>query len=305
MANNRLEAMVLRPSLYPLSLEEQLAAVLKSQGWNCTISDKGIYARESMQLFGGFDALCQALRDPSTKKVIDAYRASNGPGARLSLDKRRYLKLDQLCGLLKVDIEDSEAMKPLRRLIDSEVLSPGVVLRCRRCRQRAWHRRSLVTDRFTCERCSLEQPVDREASSGYDEPPISYRLAEVVFQLLENHGQLPLLAINDQFSGSRVRPRGHTFELDIETAEGERKEVDMFYSDGSDLWIGEASINGRFDEGKLEFLARLATVLNAHGILLATSKKVWPESTVTAADQVFSGSSPLLQLRDHVSVTVP
>jgi len=290
----RLEATVLRPALSPMDLEEQIRVILESQGWGAEISDKGIYARESMQLFGGFSPLVEALRDPVTRSILEAYRSKEGPGARLSLDGRRYLLWEHL-----ESVPGADAMP--RRLLDLGVLSPGFALRCHRCRQIAWHARATVTDRFACERCSLDQPVGPGSTFGAVEPRVSYRLAEVVFQLLANHGELPILAINDQFGGTRRRPNGHCFELDIRSPDGETQEVDLFYADGSSLWLGEASIDPRFDEEKLAFLARLAEALNAHGVLLATSRPAWPDVTIEKAKRAFAKPWPILEMRGHVN----
>jgi hypothetical protein len=161
-----------------------------------------------------------------------------------------------------------------------------------------------VTDTFTCDRCSLQQPANRQAWFDEDEPVISYRMAEVLFQLLRHHGELPLLAVNDQFGGSR-RSRGHGFELDLWTPDDEKFEVDIFRSDGSQLWIGEATIDGRLKESKLDFLARLAREVNAAGVLLATSRARWADATAAKAHAVFPGRWPALQMRDAVSLGPP
>ncbi len=292
-----LEGSVRRPNLRPLNLVEQLGAVLEPSGWSCEVSDKGIYARESMNLFGGFDALCAALLDPTVRKLLDAYREDPSPGPKLSHDRRRYLTWAHFEELLG---EDAAAV--VRPLQDAGVLTQGVVLKCARCRQLAWHRSGVVTDAFTCERCDLRQPADRRAWFDTDEPVLSYRMAEVLFQLLANDGELPLLAVREHFEGA-TRPAGRGFELALATPEGESWEVDIFRSDGPRLWIGEASKSGRFDAAKLAFLARLADAVNAYGVLLATSHPDWPDATRANAERTFPGSWPKLAMRAGVRTT--
>jgi len=289
-----LEGSVRRPNLRPLGLVEQLRTVLEPSGWGFAVSDKGIYARESMNLFGGFDQLCAALLDPAVRKLLDAYTADPSPGPKLSQDRRRYLiwaHFEELLG------EDAAAV--VRPLQDAGVLTQGVILKCARCRQRAWHRSGVVTDAFTCERCDLTQPADRQAWFDTDEPILSYRMAEVLFQLLSNNGELPLLAAREHFEGA-TRPAGRGFELELKTPEGEGWEVDIFRSDGPRLWIGEASKSGRFDAAKLAFLSRLAEAVNAYGVLLATSLPAWPDATKANAERAFPGSWPKLALRAGV-----
>lgn len=289
-----LEGSVRRPNLRPLNLVEQLRAVLEPDGWSCEVSDKGIYAREAMNLFGGFDPFCAALLDPAVRKLLDAYREPSSPGPKLSHDRRRYLTWAHFEELLG---EDAGAV--VRPLQDAGVLAQGVVLKCGRCRQLAWHRSGVVTDAFTCERCDLEQSADRRAWFDTDEPVLSYRMAEVVFQLLANDGELPLLAVREHFEGA-TRPAGRGFELVLRTPEGESWEVDIFRSDGPRLWIGEASKSGRFNAQKLAFLSRLASALNAYGVLLATSRPVWPDATEANAERAFSGFWPKLVMRAAV-----
>ena len=204
-----LEGSVMRPSMRTLDLEGQLAAILRQAGWQCQASDKGIYARESMRLFGGLDQLCKALRDPKIRLILDAYTDPKAPGPQLSLDRRCYLTWSHFEEL------GEDAGTTVRPLQDAGVLTQGVVLKCARCRQIAWHRSGVVTDSFTCERCSLTQDADRSAWFDQDEPILSYRMAEVVFQLLTHRGELPLLAVNDQFGDSR-QAQGQSFELDEE-----------------------------------------------------------------------------------------
>jgi hypothetical protein len=292
-----LEGSVRRPNLRPLGLVEQLRAVLEPSGWACEVSDKGIYARESMDLFGGFDPLCAALLDPAVRELLDAYTHDPSPGPKLSQDRRRYLIWAHFEALLG---EDAAAV--VRPLQDAGVLTQGVILKCARCRQRAWHRSGVVTDAFTCERCDLTQPADRRAWFDTDEPVLSYRMAEVLFQLLSNNGELPLLAAQEQFEDA-TRPAGRGFELELTTPEGARWEVDIFRSDGPRLWIGEASKSGRFDAPKLSFLAQLAAVVNAYGVLLATSLAAWPDSTKANAERAFPGSWPRLVMRAGVRTT--
>src|SRR5207248_2246036 len=131
--------------------------VLGHTGWRAELSDKGIYARESMELFGGFDGLVAALRDPAPRKLMDAFLARRGPGARLSHDNRRYLTWENLTTVA------SEPRDALHDLLQRGVLSRGLVLRCGHCRQWAWHSIGTVGDEFTCGRCRFTQPTERDS----------------------------------------------------------------------------------------------------------------------------------------------
>lgn len=298
-AGASLESAVVRPGLRRMPIEEQVAFLLEKNGWKSEISDKAIYAQESMNLFGGFDGLCDALRDNSIRCVIDAYRGEPKIAPILSHDHRRYLTYAHFERLL-----DGERVRSIiDPLLDRGVLTRGVVLKCVRCRQAAWHSAATVADRFTCERCGLAQNADREAWFDTAEPVMSYRLAEVLFQLLEHDGELPLLATREAFLNSE-RPIGRGYELAITAPDGRLQEVDIFISDGYRLWIGEASVKAEFNEERLSFLAELADVVGAYGVLLATSRGKWRSTTRERAVEKFPGPWPQLRLLAEVK-TVP
>lgn len=291
-----LESSVSRPRLTPLSLADQIGFILRQQGWRCELSDKGIWASESAELFGGFEPLCSAVRNPSVRGILNAYLTKTGPGLSLSSDRRRYLEweaLEQACG-------SDNASKTIDSLLESGVLARGLVLKCGRCRQKAWHRSPAASETFTCERCHHQQLANRESWLGKNEPTWSYQMAEVLFHFLDNNGHLPLLAIQDEFEASR-RPLAQACELSIRPPGCEKdREVDIFSANGYRLWIGEATKTGGFDKGRLEFLVDLADAVSAYGVLLATSKHHWSESTEAEARALFGSTWPRLVLRTNV-----
>lgn len=286
-----LESVVVRPSLRPLPLADQVQALLHRKGWSCAASDKAIYALEAMKLFGGFDALCDAILSPDIRTILDAYRAKDGPGPRLSSDGRKYLTYGHFEGLLEVD----DAAPVIEPLIDQGVLARGVVLKCARCRQAAWHSAALTPKSFHCDRCGLDQDANRAAWFDTAEPVLSYRLAEVVFQLLEHNGALPLLAAKAAF-GESDSPVGRGYELTVAPPGEKAQEVDIFQSDGYRLWIGEASVKPQLSSKRLDFISRLAEVVDAYGVLLATSKDNWNITTAERAKDQFPGAWPRLWL---------
>jgi hypothetical protein len=298
-AGASLESVVVRPTLRPLTVLEQVQAILEPHGWTCEPSDKGIYANESMRLFGGFDELCVALRDPDVRSVIDAYRAQDkdAPGPRLSSDSRRYLLWKHFERLLGA----KQVAAIIDRMLTQGVLRRGLVLKCGRCRQAAWYSAGAVGEKFECGRCHLEQVPDRRSWFG-DEPLWSYRLAEVLYQFLENNGELALLAVHDEFEPSN-RPLAHGFELELAPPDRKGVEVDIFSADGYRLWIGEAKTNARFEAARLPFIAELASLLDAYGVILATSKARWPPAMRDEAHSAFAGFWPRLRMVEGVQTT--
>lgn len=129
-------------------------------------------------------------------------------------------------------------------------------------------------------------PLERHWETG-PEPIWFYGLAEVVYQLLVHNGDLPLLAVAETFNTSR--PLEQTYELDVHRDTAEKgREVDLFVSEGSRLWIGDATVTGDFSRKRLQELRAIARAFGAHGILLVTSRETFPQGTRDAVDDVFS-----------------
>jgi hypothetical protein len=293
-----LESAVVRPILRPLSVVQQVESVLVDAGWRCVLSDKGVYAREAMELFGGFDGLVAALRDPERRRLMDAYLRKDAPGLSLSHDGRRYLTWTSF-EKVAASFDPTEA---LDRMLRRGILSRGLVLRCQRCRQSAWHSIGTVGEEFRCRRCRLVQPTQRDSWGGSNEPAWSYQLAEVVYQFLSHNGDLPLLAANDSLR-TATRPFQHGYELEVTDPRGVSREVDIFALDGYRLWIGEASTTGRFESGRMAFVDELAGAVRAYGVLLATTKKRFSAATEAEVDSTFSGTWPRIIMLTNVKVT--
>jgi hypothetical protein len=281
---------VVRPTLRPLTLLEQLDVIARSAGWSVRQSDKGAYATEAARLFGDPDGLVEALRDPTLRTVFDAYLKKDGvPGKWLSQDGRRYMSWKNLEDL--VGAEATERGVP--KLLETGVLERGLILKCERCRQKAWYHIETISEHFRCNRCRLDQPVEEHWVEGY-EPAWFYRLAEVLLQFLKANGDVPILAVFDTFD--RGRPLAHAYELDLYPPSADKLELDIFVAEESRLWIGEANVTGNYSQERLSLVRDVAEVLGAYGVVLATSKPRWPSGTLTAANHVFE-SAPRLRLR--------
>jgi len=189
-----LEMGAVRPLLRPRSLIEQLGAALDESGWSCASSDKGAYAAESAVLFGGFRAIAAALLNRDIRVVLEAFRDQHAPGKKAG--DRRYLTLDDL---EKVVCERNAAEAVCADLSARSVLTPGLFLKCSRCRRAGWYGLAEVTTSFICRRCRTEQRVGRDAWLGTVEPTWHYELAEVVYEMLKHHGELPILAVAQAF----------------------------------------------------------------------------------------------------------
>jgi hypothetical protein len=299
-----LEAATVRPRLQPLEFLDQLTVAADPTGWRIFPSDKGIYTRESAALFGGVADLAGALRSPQVRAILDTYKCadSSAPGKVLP-DGRTYLSLADLGKLVGED----DAANHLGELEPLRVLRRGVILKCRRCRAAAFYSAAEFEPAFRCVRCRLDQSPNRESWLNTIEPIWRYGLDEVIFQFLDNNGHLPLLAAYDRFHDA-LEPVTYTFELDAFDAAGQKSEIDIAVLEGARLWIGEATIRDRFrDSGgeehlRLQRFAEVADLLNAHGVIFATSAAAFADRTRRRLDAVFCGVRPQIEYYEAVVV---
>jgi hypothetical protein len=247
-------------------------------------------------LFGGFEALASALRSQPTRTLLDAYLTDsrrNDPGIFLSDTGRRYLSLREAAPL----IEGADVPSLVADLYDHAVLVRGHVLKCEYCRATSFY--SLDEEqRFTCVRCRTDQRATRFSWLSEPEPEFRYALNEVLFQFLRNNGQLPLLAANDHFgSGRNGRERAPfdiAFEVELTSPDGQRREHDILATWGTELWIGEATVGDRLEDGNADELGRLnrlaetAHSLSARGVLLVTTRDRFSERTRGNVGTVFT-----------------
>jgi hypothetical protein len=282
-----LEGSAARPRLRPRAIAEQVTDIFQPFGWEVSLSDKGAYALQSARLFGGVGKLATALRAEATRTLLDAYltrTTSNDPGVYLKDTRRRYLSLADVSGLVG---DDDEAAALVASLYDRSVLVRGHVLKCEYCRGTSFY--SLTEEqRFTCVRCRTDQRATRFSWLEKPEPEFRYALNEVVFLFLQNNGPLPLLAAHDHFVIGRGREREPfdvAFELNLTAPGGQLREHDIVASWGSELWLGEATIADKLEEGnadEVERLARLAEsvrTVSARGVMFVTKSGRFSERT--------------------------
>lgn len=301
-----LEAVVARPRLHRLSLLEQLRELAwKDGGVRVDLSDKGIYASESAALFGGFAPLDEALRDPPARAIFDAFLQEDAPGLFLKSDRRRYIGLNNLRILAK-DAGDPDEL--LASLVDKGVLSRGFPLKCARCRQVSWYSLDDIGTRFSCARCRYEQESRTDTFLTRPEPTIVYGLAEVVYQMLKNRGDIPLRAATALTAGSS-RPIEYSFEIELTDQHGVKSEHDIVVADGYRLWMGEATSSDRLDASgpnqhqRLVKLKTHAELLGAYGVVLATRQTNFWTTLISQAESLplFGGPWPRLRLLTNLS----
>ncbi|HKM48819.1 MAG TPA: hypothetical protein VJX69_14600 [Terriglobales bacterium] len=282
------ESSVPRPTIHIPEPLEIFRDVARPTGLSCAISDKGFYAENACQKFGGLDRLAAFLRSRSGQLFTLAFLDKTKPeeddhlkGVLLS-DKRRYFDLDSLAATLG---SETEAAQMLDRLSSAAVLYRGFILQCQYCRRADWFPLRELSDSFTCKRCHREQVFTQKHWRHPNQPHLYYQLDELVYLGLEHNMQVPLLAL-DTLRGARDSfLYVHELEYREKDKDTPMLEVDLNCIADGVLTIGEAKKDdrlGKNDKEDAEAISKqleLARRLCAQRIVFATGSEEWHPST--------------------------
>jgi hypothetical protein len=304
---NDMETNTLRPSVHVPDAESIFRITLDDCGYQCKISDKGRYEAESVQRFGGLEEIAYALRVGKyralLKKFLDLSKSQKGvydEGVPLK-DDRRYLNFSTISKLL--DSEDL-ARKTIDEYIAKGILYRGYVFKCDRCSDVGWFSIAEVDQTFTCRRCGVNQQYTQESWKHPNEPSWFYKLDEMIYLMLQNNGDVPLLTLNQLRSQSdnsflycpelRITPTGSTkmyLEIDVccitngRLCIGEAKSVDTLAT--KDLNAPQTA----------ERYRDLALKLGAITVVFSTSKPQWNDTTRDAIRTTFK-DYPHIRVRE-------
>lgn len=300
-----LSSQAVRPKLIPLTFLAQVRAIFAEAGWKAEPSDKGLYLQRSAAIFGGTQKLVDALSDARRHYLTVFLPQQRDLGMWIPAEGRRCMTLHDFHQLTVA--EDSDAV--VLGLEEVGAMVRGLVLKCAECRATRFYRLADVGNEFRCSRCSTDQRLGERNWMVGAEPPWHYALAEVVFQFLDNNGDLPLLGAHDFIISREAKGRPgslrrleFTGELLLTDPDGLRSELDIIATDGSHLWVGEATTSARLEKTnaketkRLQRLKRAADILGARGALLISSSE-WNAGTVRRAESHFPGIWPRLEVR--------
>jgi hypothetical protein len=297
-----LELNLSRPRLALPTAESMFAALLGQVGLRAELSAAGGFAAHAERLWGTLDRLASSLSDPAESRMLLAYLsdAKSGvePGVRLDVIRRRFLTFDDLMMVGELGVEET------RGVVDDwatrHILRRGLVLGCDACRYSAWYDIGDVGASFTCQRCrQLNILVARAWKDPVAEPRWYYDLAEPVYQAFRGNVQAPLFCLRALKKGSTSFLFVH--EMDVHDAEDDSLigELDIWAIRDGRIIVGEATTTDDFagqSSKKLATLGRIAEVVTADEVVLATTAPAWRPAVVERADKLFGESRVRLRL---------
>jgi len=288
------EGRLAHPLLRFPSAEQIFTELAAARGATAQRSSAGRRAANAAELWRSFDAIVADLTGP-TRRLLDAFlppdRQRDGDyQSGYAIRGDGYLTFNHAAAALGTETGVTRAT--LDRLLGLNVLRRGLLLSCERCRWQAFYPIDQVGRSFVCAACSHTSGVAQGSwYKGDPEPAWNYGLDQVVRDLLRQHGDLPIL------TAAHLRRDARDFlwapELAIEDATGEVELDACLIIDGR-VVVGEAKSNGQLGSGRRGTgqasanLVRIAQLLTADEIVLATSKPAWAPGAIPAVERALA-----------------
>lgn len=296
------DQVLIKPNVFLPDALEIANHIARQSGLSCKISDKGHFLRESIDKFGGVEALGDFLRSYGKIAVLNKYldqaRAAPGStddGVYLTSDHRRYLNFEAMQKAMQSSQE--EVAKLIDELIQRSVVYRGFVFKCLFCRNADWFSVDEIGHDFRCKRCGRSQVYVSEHWRAPKEPSWYYKLDEIVYQGHVNNMIVPALALHYLNRTKRERFL-YSSELEIiDESSGELiAEIDLFCVHDGILSVGEAKRENRLGENASDetrvctSYLELGKRLGAVNVFFATLACQWSERTQACIRQTFEGT---------------
>jgi hypothetical protein len=293
-----------RPRLREPALAEWARLLAEQSGLSFRLSAAGRRAETLGQLWESRDGFVRSLTgpllpvlrafQPSQAKSTDAY--PDGQGVVLVNGvPEGYLTF---AGMLKFT-EDATSSAALRDGVDAlaarGVVRRGLVLDCSTCGRPSFNAVGNLAQVNLCPRCGAVNQLARQRwRDPLEEPTWYYDLHPVARTLLADHGEVPLLLSRYLHSLSRRYDDAPELEL-RDAADNPVAEADLIAAADDSLTIAEAKSNDTLGGNPKEIRraaakrVKLADVLRADQIVLATTQEKWKDASTTAMRSAVTG----------------
>lgn len=303
-----------RPRLREPGLAEWVRLLAGQSGLTFELSPAGKRAETLRQLWGSrgdfvdsvTGQLLPVLRafQVSDTKTSDAYPGSEGV-VLLNGIREGFLHFD---GMLKYAGENVGTVA-LRRGLDALLargfVSRGLILDCTTCGRPAFNPLRALAQVNQCPRCGTGNELTQERwRDPIGEPTWHYDLHPVARDLLAEHGEVPLLLSRHLRLTARRYDDIPEMELRV-TSGNPVAEADLIAVADDQVIVAEGrSVNtlGSARQARRSAAKRvkLASVLRADQIVLATTQPGWSDSSVNEIRSAVTGRQWLAELRPAV-----
>lgn len=291
-----------RPRLRAASMIAWVRAMALKGGLDVRLSDAGRRAELVRSRIGTRQNLLE-LVGPAYLPLLQAFAQRERrprPGERdpdtvvVGLDP--YLSFFAVQALLPLH-DERECMDILDRLLNARLLRRGLILGCEECARPSFVDADRIGQLYECPQCgALNALVSARWKRHTPEPVWFYDLYSNLRELVGANGDVVLMA------ASELQRTSHTYQdapelefVDLETG-SPVAEVDVVACVDDRVVLVEAKSNGSFGsrhrKGQAKKLMRVAEVLRADRLVLATTQPEWNPTDVAHLTQVGADAAP-------------
>jgi hypothetical protein len=291
-----------RPRLRRPTADEVFPRLLEAGGLRTEYSAAGLFARQTLELWGSLDAVADTLASASKSGMLRAFASTapsgQAPGVFLDAIRRRFLTFRNFGEVTGMET------KELRALVDDwlirGILRRGLVLGCPACRFSGWYAIDDIGQTFRCIRCRRENVLLARAwKDPVEEPDWYYDLAETAYQAMAGNVEGPIRALTALKKDAMSFDFSHELEVFDATSSSHLGELDIWVIRDGRILVGEVSttedLSGKKTK-KLKLLSRVADAVTADEVVLATTAPSWHNSVAVAAKAAFQTKRPQLRL---------
>jgi hypothetical protein len=293
-----------RPRLRELGLAEWARLLAGQSGLSFGLSSAGRRAEMLRQLWDGRDSFVGSMTgrllpvlcafQPSHAQSSEAYPGGEGV-VLLNGVREGYLTFAGMLKFAGKGITPAGLRDGIDGLAARGVVRRGLVLGCGTCGRPSFTAIGDLAQVNQCPRCGAANELARvQWRDPVEEPAWYYDLHPVARELLADHGEVPLLLSRHLRSGSRRYEDVPELEL-RDTFGNPVAEADLIAVSDDEVIVAEAKSNDALGRNAKEVRraaakrVKLAEVLRADQIVLATTRPEWSSSSITEIRTAVTG----------------
>ncbi|MBT1186059.1 hypothetical protein HET69_19135 [Streptomyces sp. CJ_13] len=218
------------------------------------------------------------------------------PGSAWKLKSGLVLSWDAVAAYKQKDWDEHARRAELDRWASQGVVRRGLVLGCCHCPIYEFYPLAEITQAYSCRRCGGENNlVQGRWKSPLSEPSWYYELHPAVRELVDNDGDVPLLATQFLRTQHWARPVLVCEEFEVLRNGNPFVEIDFALATLDQVWLGEAksgdvlASNPKEQKREACKLIEGCVALGAGGLVLATSKPRWSDTTLQVLQHEVQG----------------
>lgn len=288
-----------RPRLKILSMRAWVEARAERAGLRVKLSSAGRRAHLLGSRLGGREALIELMK-PDVVRLLRGFAPLGRAQVPDERDTERFVPNRDpfltFAAMQRFVADQARLTEIVDRLATSRLLRRGMALGCQECGRASFVGIDSIGREFECPQCgTLNALVADRWRDGSGEPRWFYDLHPTAREMLKENGEVPLLAA-DRLR-TKARRYADTAELLFWDGDHPFAEIDLIANADDELLVVEAKSASGYGTQKqarqqVAKLSRVADVLQADRLVLATTQSAWDASDVALAESAAARAQP-------------